>query len=232
MEEAVIEAELRGETGSRASRRLRKSGRVPGVVYGHGQEGVNVFMNAHDLLKSLHSGAHIFDLKLKGQPDDKVLIKEVQYDSLGNEIIHVDLQRVALTETVEVTVPIMLVGHAIGAVHKGIVDQPLKELEVACLPTQIPDDVRVHVTELDIGDMLTVKDIDLPEGVSTLNAPDQVVVTVHPPVKEEEVEAAVEAGEEVEPAEPEVIGAAPREEEPPEGEVASGGPGRGGKPTK
>jgi len=205
---------------------------VPGVVYGHGQEGVSVVMNARDLLKSLRAGAHIFELKLKGQPDDKVLIKAVQYDSLGDDIIHVDLLRVDLTETVEVTVPIMLVGHAIGAVHKGIVDQPLKELDVTCLPTQIPDDVRVHVTPLDIGDMLTVKDIKLPEGVSASNAPDQVVVTVHPPVKEEEVEAAVEAGEEVEPAEPEVIGAADREEESPEGDAASGAPGRGGKPTR
>ena len=205
---------------------------VPGVVYGHGQEGVSVVMNAHDLLKSLHTGAHIFELKLKGQPDDKVLVKEVQYDSLGDDVIHVDLRRVALTETVRVMVPIVLVGHAIGAVHKGSVDQPLKELEVACLPTQIPDDVRMHVTELDIGDMLTVKDIKLPEGVSTRNTPDQVVVTVHPPVKEEEVEAAVEAGEEVEPAEPEVIGAAAREEEPPEGDAGAGGPSRGGKPTK
>ena len=209
MKEAVIRAEARDESGTRACRRLRREGRVPGVVYGHGDEGVKIAMDAHDLLQTLHTGAHMFDLKLKGEPDEKVLVKEVQYDSLGDEIIHVDLQRVALTETVEVTVPIVLVGTAIGSVHKGVLDQPLKELHVSCLPTDIPDDLRVHVTHLDIGDMLTVKDVELPERVTTTNAPEQVVVTVHPPVKEEEVEAAEVAAEEKAVAEPEVIGARP-----------------------
>ena len=212
MKEAVIRAEARAQSGTRACRQLRREGRVPGVVYGHGEEGVKVAMDAHDLLQTLHTGAHIFDLRLEGQPDEKVLAKEVQYDSLGDEIIHVDLQRVALTETVEVMVPIVLVGTAIGSVHKGVLDQPLKELHVSCLPTDIPDDLRVHVTHLDIGDMLTVKDIELPERVTTSNPPDQVVVTVHPPVKEEEVEAAEVAAEEEAAAEPEVIGAKPEEE--------------------
>ena len=185
---------------------------VPGVVYGHGQEGVSVVMNAHDLLKSLRAGAHIFELKLKGQPDDQVLVKEIQYDSLGDTLNHVDLQRIALTETVEVTVPIVMTGHAIGAVHHGIVDQPLKELDIACLPTDIPDDIRALVTELDIGDMLMVKDLQLPERVTTTNNPDQVVVTVHPPVTEEEAEAAEVAVEEIATTEPEVIGGRPEEE--------------------
>lgn len=212
MKEAVIHAEPRARSGSRACRRLRREGRVPGVLYGHGEEGVKVAMDAHDLLQTLHTGAHMFDLKLKGQPDEKVLVKEVQYDSLGDEIIHVDLQRVALTEIVEVTVPIVPVGTAIGSVHKGILDQPLKELHVSCLPADIPHDIRVHVTHLDIGDMLTVKDLELPERVATTNVPGQVVVTVHPPVKEEEVEAAEVVAEEEAVAEPEVIGAKPEEE--------------------
>lgn len=185
---------------------------VPGVVYGHGQEGLKIAMNAHDLLLTLHAGAHMFDLEVEGEPGDKVLVKELQYDHLGDEIIHVDWQRVMLTETVEVSVPIVPVGHAIGSVHKGVLDQPLKELRIACLPTQIPDDIRVHVTNLDIGMMLMVKDLELPEGVVTANSPDQVVVTVHPPVTEEAVEAAEEAAEEETTAEPEVIGAKPEEE--------------------
>jgi large subunit ribosomal protein L25 len=107
-----------------------------------------------------------------------------------------------------VTVPIVLVGHPVGVVHKGILDQPLKDLHVRGLPTEIPSDLRVPVAHLDIGNMLLVKDIRLPEGLSTTNLPDQVVVTIHQPIAEEEVEAAVAGAEEV--AEPEVIGAAER----------------------
>ena len=212
MREVAIHAEVRTESGSRACRHLRRKGMVPGVVYGHGEEGVGIAMDAHDLLLTLHTGAHMFDLKVTGRPDEKVLVKELQYDSLGDTIIHVDLQRIALTEVVEVTVPIVMTGHAIGDVHHGIVDQPLKELDIVCLPTDIPDDVRVHVTELDIGDMLTVKDIPLPDGVTTTNAAEQVVVTVHPPVTEEEAEAAEVAVEDETAAEPEVIGGRPEEE--------------------
>lgn len=219
MREVVIHAEPRTESGSRACRHLRRKGMVPGVVSGHGEAGIGIAMDAHDLLLTLHTGAHMFDLKVKGRPDEKVLVKELQDHSLGDTIIHVDLQRIALTEVVEVTVPIVMTGHAIGAVHHGIVDQPLKELDIVCLPTDIPDDVRVHVTELDIGDMLTVKDIQLPDGVTTTNAPEQVVVTVHPPVTEEEAEAAEVAVEDEAAAEPEVIGGRP------EGETEEAQPG-------
>lgn len=211
MQEAMITAVPRSENGTKACRRLRSRGMIPGVVYGHGQEVVKIAMNGHNLLQTLHTGSLVFDLKVEGLPDDKVLVKEVQYDSMGDNVIHVDLQRIALTETVEVTVPIVLTGHAIGSEHHGIVDQPLKELAVSCLPTQIPDEVRVTVTRLDIGDMVTVAELELPEGVRTTNAPEQVVVTVHPPVTEEEVEAAVEVAE-AEAGEPEVIGAKPGEE--------------------
>ncbi|HUW55215.1 MAG TPA: 50S ribosomal protein L25, partial [Planctomycetota bacterium] len=142
MKAAVIHAEARTQRGTRACRRLRRQAMIPGVVYGHGEEGVWIAMDAHDLVLSLHTGAHVFDLKVEGSPDEKVLVKQVQYDSLGDTVIHVDLQRVTLTETVEVAVPIVLVGHAIGSVHKGVLDQPLKVLHVSCLPTDIPDDIR------------------------------------------------------------------------------------------
>ena len=216
MNEAIIKAEPRLEKGTQASRRLRNKGLVLGVVYGHGQDGINVVMNGHDLVKALHTGAQLLDLKMEGQADDKVLVKEIQYDALGDDIIHVDLQRVSATETVDVTVPIVIQGHAIGAVHHGILDQPLKELRVSCPAAKIPDELRVLVTNLDIGDMITVADIELPEDVATTNSPTQVVVTMHPPVTEAEIEAEEEAvGEEegVAVAEPEVIGGKPEEGE-------------------
>jgi large subunit ribosomal protein L25 len=228
MPEAVIVAEERAEAGSKASRRLRRKGMIPGIVYGHGQEGLRIAVNAHDFLKMLQTRARMFDLKVAGRPDEKVLIKELQYDSMGDEVVHVDLQRVDLTETVEVMVPIVLAGHAVGVVvGKGILDQPLRELRVECLPLQIPSELRLAVAHLEINMMLSVKDIALPEGVVAVNAPDQVVVTVHPPMAEEEVApaAAVEG-----PAEPEVIGAVEEEgeegaegEEKPTGEKRSKG---------
>ncbi|HUU42437.1 MAG TPA: 50S ribosomal protein L25 [Planctomycetota bacterium] len=229
MREATIKAEPRKEKGTQACRRLRQRGLVPGVVYGHGEPTVDIVMDDHDLRQVLHTGAHMFDLKVKGAADEKVLVKEVQYDSLGDAVIHLDLQRVSLTDTVEVTVPIVLVGTAIGAVHKGVVDQPLKELHIACTPDRIPDDVRLTVTDLDIDMMLLVKDIPLPEDVVATNAPDQVVVTVHPPVTEEEAEAKEEAAEVEGVLEPEVIGGAPKTEEEESEEEESGKKQRTGR---
>jgi large subunit ribosomal protein L25 len=167
-------------------------------------------LNEHDLLQSLHSGSHIFELKVANGADETVLVKEVQYDSMGDRIVHIDFIRVSLTEKVEVEVPIVTTGIAIGAVHKGVVDQPLKELEISCLPTEIPGEIRVAINQLDIGMMLHVADLKLPQGVTALNDPEQVVVTVHPPaVEEEEVPEEVEGAA----AEPEVIGAKPEEGE-------------------
>jgi large subunit ribosomal protein L25 len=229
MREPVIHAERRTLIGTQSCRRLRNRGTIPGILYGHGEEGVTIAMDAHDLAKTLHTGAHIYDLKVEGLPDEKVLVKEVQYDSLGSDIVHVDLQRIALTETVEVSIPILLVGHAVGVIHKGVLDQPLKELHVRCLATQIPHELRVVVTELEIGMMKMVKDVPLPEGVVATNAPEQVVVTVHPPVAEEVVEA-VEGVVPEGPAEPEVIGAKPAEEG--EEEAEEGKPEAKGKEVR
>ena len=211
MHEAVIEAEPRTETGTLACRRLRQNGKVPGIVYGHGEGVANITVDAHDLLQALHTGAHMFDLKVADGTEGKVLVKELQYDSLGDHVVHIDLLRVDLTEQVEVTVSIVLAGAAIGAVHRGVVDQPLKDARLACLATQIPDEIRVSITALDIGDMISVKDLELPEGVVVLNPPEQVVVTVHPPITEAAAEAAEAASEEG-TAEPEVIGGAPETE--------------------
>jgi large subunit ribosomal protein L25 len=100
MEKMTIRAERRGESGTQDCRHLRRRGIVPGVVYGHGEEGINISLGAREVVASLHSGVRVFDLTIEGRPDEKVLIKAVQYDSMGSEIMHVDLQRIALTETV------------------------------------------------------------------------------------------------------------------------------------
>jgi large subunit ribosomal protein L25 len=223
MPEAVINAEERKDAGSKACRQLRGKGMIPGIVYGHGQQGLQIAVSAHDFIQSLGTRAHMFDLKVEGRADEKVLVKDLQYSSMGDDVLHVDLQRIDLTETVEVMVPVLLTGHAVGVViEKGVLDQPLRELRVRCLPMQIPSELRLAVSQLSIGMMLSVKDIALPEGVTAVNPPEQVVAVVHPPMAEEEVAPAAVAEEGA--AEPEVIGAA--EKEAAEGEEAEGGEGK------
>jgi large subunit ribosomal protein L25 len=145
------------------------------------------------------------DLKVDGKPQ-KALIKDVQYDALGDEILHVDFARVSLTERITLSVPVVMFGHAVGSDEGGVLDQVLKSLEVRCLPTNIPESVRLNVAELKIGDSIFVKNVPPIENVEILSDPEAIVVTVHAP-KEEVVEPVAEAAAEATaPAEPEVIG--------------------------
>jgi large subunit ribosomal protein L25 len=195
--------------GGAANRRLRREGLVPCVVYGHGKETLPFATDAHDLRMALRSGAHVYGLKIEGQEDDSVLVKEVQFDSLGDYLLHVDFMRIAMDEAIEVAVPIVTTGQAKGVINKGLLDLTLKALDLVGLPAAIPEEIRVAINDLDIGDSLTVADIVLPEGVTTTSDPDQTVVVVHPPPVEEEAVAVVE---EEGAAEPEVIGGRKEEE--------------------
>jgi large subunit ribosomal protein L25 len=195
-----IEAKPRSEMGSRANRKLRETGQVPGVVYGHKEAVVPVTLPRKELANHLHHGAHLFDLALDGKAE-KVLVKEVQYDHLGIEIIHVDFARVSLDERVEVTVPIELKGEPKEA-EGGVVQQIINELEIECLVTDIPDAIRVSVVDMKLNDAIHVKDLPLPPGVTTKQDPDAIVVSVKEVMEEEPVAPAAEG----EAAEPEVIG--------------------------
>lgn len=230
MAESVIHAKERKAGGTRASRQLRHLGRIPGVVYGHGRENLSIDVDVRDFLQTLHARTRMFDLQVEGRPAEKVLVKDLQYDSMGDVLVHVDLLRVDLTEQVEVSVPMVLTGHPVGVVQtKGILDQPLHELRVRCLPLQIPNELRIVVAHLEIGMMISVKEVALPEGVVALNPPEQVVAIVHPPVAEEELApAAAEEG----PAEPEVIGEKERLEAEAAAAEAEGKPEKRAKAEK
>src|SRR3954452_716725 len=136
-------AQPRAELGSRANKRLRDRGLVPGVVYGHKEAVVPVTLPRKELVGHLNHGAHVFDLAFDGR-SEKVLVKEVQYDHLGIEVIHVDFARVSLDERVEVTVPIELKGEP-NTDEGGVVTQVINELEVECLVTDIPDKIVVNI---------------------------------------------------------------------------------------
>jgi len=210
MENVNLKAEPRTRIGTRESRKMRKEGYVPGIIYGHGGDPEAITLVAHDVEVSLAHGARTLSVELGGKTS-QYLIKEVQYDHLGIELIHIDLTRVDLTERVKVMVGIELRGEPKGAHEGGILDQLMAEIEVECLVTDIPDTLHPFVTELGVGDSLLVKDLEFTSGVVPLADPAERVAMVH-------AKAAAEQPEEVEaeegtPSEPEMIGRARKEEE-------------------
>jgi len=215
VQSAQVSAKSRKELGSRANRRLREAGMLPGVIYGHKEAIIPVTLGKKEVVDHLSRGAHLFDLSLDGK-NEKVLVKEVQYDHLGMEVIHVDFARVSLDEKVKVTVPLELKGIPKGEADGGVLQQIIKELEVECLVTEIPDAIRHSVTEMALNDVVHISDLKLPPGVKVLQDADLLVATVKEII--EEAATTTEEGA----AEPEVIGRKPAEgEEAAAGEAAA-----------
>ncbi len=197
----VLEAQVREHTGSRAAAKIRKQGRIPVIVYGHKQDAMAISVDAHDFAGGLHRGQRLIDVTVEGQTQ-KMIIKALQYDYLGRDIVHVDLMRVDVTETVRVTVAIEMKGTAEGTKEGGIVEEHADRLEVECLVTNMPETIVASVKEIGVGDVLHAGDITLPEGVKLLSSPDTIVATCH-------LVAAAKTTEELEeeaPTVPEVIG--------------------------
>src|SRR5215207_4797200 len=203
---AQVTAQPRQGLGSRANKRLRDSGFIPGVIYGHKEAVVPVTLPKKEVVNHLEHGAHVFSLAMDGK-SETVLVKEVQYDHLGIEVIHVDFARVSLDEKVEVTVPLELKGEPKGEADGGVLQQIVAELEVECLVTEIPDAIRHNVSEMALGDVLHIRDLKLPAGAKALQDEDLIVATVKEIVEEAPAEAPEGS------AEPEVIGRKPEEGE-------------------
>lgn len=211
MAEAIELAVQNRETrGSHEARRLRRQGRVPGVIYGHKEETLAVALSGEELEKAVRHGVRVLDLKTDAKKE-KVLIREIQWDHLGKELLHVDFARVAADERIHLTVPLEIRGTAPGASTGGVVDQPMHSLMVECLAIAIPESIRVNISELQVGQAIHVRDLKLPEGVQAMVDPDAIVVQVRAQLAEAEAAPAPAA----EIAEPEVIGrqAKPGEEE-------------------
>jgi large subunit ribosomal protein L25 len=196
---AQVTIEPRTALGSRANKRLRDAGKLPGVIYGHKEAVVPVTLPKKEVVGHITHGQHLFDLALDGK-SEKVLIKEVQYDHLGIEVIHVDFARVSLDEKVTLTVSIEIKGEPKGD-GEGVLQQILNEVEVECLVTDIPDVIRVSVGDMKLDDVIHVKDLKLPSGVKVLADEDQIVVQLKEIVEEEAAPTEAEGA-----AEPEVIG--------------------------
>ena len=212
MEAATLGAEVREQTGTAASRRSRRDGNVPAVVYGHKQGPVAVLLKGDDVRRVVSHRIKMVKLSVGGKVD-QMLVKDVQFDVFGEEILHVDFERVAMDELIEVECPVELTGTAKGAAAGGVLEHPTSDLRIRCLPANRPEAIKVSVSDLAIGDSIAVKDIRAPAGVTILTDPEAILVTIRPPAKVvvEEEAPAEEAG----PAtgEPEVIGRKKAEDE-------------------
>jgi len=203
----TLKAENREHTGSKAVKKVRLQGRIPAVVYGHKQEPEAISLDAHNFVEGLHHGHRLIDVQI-GKKKEKVIVKDLQYDYLGKNIIHVDLMRVSMTETVKVTVPIELKGTAQGTHEGGIVEGHVDHLEIECKVTDIPEMIVVSVKDMNVGDALHAGEIELPDGVKLIGSTETLVVTCH-------LVAAAKTTDELEEEEevtPEVIGESKEEE--------------------
>jgi len=211
MESVAVKGQLRKETGTRASRALRKKGRMPAVIYGHGEPPQTISLPCHEVDVALVHGARLLEVDIDGT-SKQYLIKEVQHDHLDTTAIHIDLARVDLTERVKVSIAIELRGVPKGVSEGGVLDQLIQEIEVDCLVTEIPETIHPVVTHMGVGDVLQVKDLELPAGVVVLAEEDAHVATVRALAAAAEPEEAAEVEEEA-VAEPERIGRVRKEEE-------------------
>ena len=211
-----VEAEPREEFGKNAARRLRRAGRIPAVLYGGGGPAISVTVDPKKISQILTSGAShnaLFTLQVRGRAPARVMLRDWTVDPVKGSLLHADLVRVATGAQLKVKVPIVLFGEAKGVkVQGGVLEFVTREVEVECLPDDIPERLSVDVTELTLGHNVRFQDLTLGPKVKLLTEPTRVVVHVVA-LKIEEEKPAAEVAVEAAPAEPEVIRKGKGEEE-------------------
>lgn len=203
-DKVVVKGEVRNMRGSNDARRLRAAGKLPVSVYGGGQDTVAAIANLSDLAAILRSDSGVntvFSMDIEGYGETDVIFHDRQIHPVKGTLMHADLRRIAKGEKIEVTIPLHLVGESEALETEGaVLSQNLRELKIICTPSQIPDSIDVDLSGLTLEHSLHVSDIKVEEGVEILEAPETVVASIVL-VKEEELEPALEEGEE-----PEVVG--------------------------
>lgn len=202
----VLHVERRTQLGKRHNRRLRRSGQLPAVLYGHGEEPLSLVVSADEFHATLRHGARVVDLD--GAVQGQALLQDVQWDTFFQHVLHVDFLRVVAGEKVTVTVPVETRGEAPGTHDGGLVEQLVHEVEIEVTPANVPDKLQLNINHLELGGELTVADLeDVPPGANILTPADTVLV--HCVAVAERAEEEPTVGE----VEPEVIGQKAREEE-------------------
>ena len=225
MKESKLVAESRDVAGSAASRRLRRDGRVPGVINNEKGEAQWIRLNRHDFELMLHrhvSENLILDLAVDGKTEKKVLLKEVQHDPLTGHVLHADFVEISMTRKMRIGISIKLIGEPLGVSQQGgILEQSLRTLEVECLPTDLMEEIEVDVSALEIGSSLLVRDLKIDPKLTVLTPEDLAVASVTAP-RAEEVPVAEAAVEGAVPGEPELVGERGKKEEGEEAAEAAG----------
>jgi len=203
-DQIVVQAQRRTAAGKNFNRQLRRSGKIPAVIYGPGKEPLSVAVDPKSIKNILYSeSGHnpIFTVSVDGKEHANAMVKDYQTDPVVGNLIHADFFEIAMDKLLELTVNIEIVGEAQGVkLDGGIMDLVTRSIQVECLPADIPESIKVDVSALKINDYIRVKDIQSVSNVRILTDPEVVIVTIVPPIKEE---APVEAPAET--AEPEVI---------------------------
>lgn len=189
MEEILVKAERRKGRGKSLARKLRKEGKIPAILYGKDTEplSITVYLKEWERLSRHRRRNMILKMELQNNGDVEsrpVMVKDIQREFLSDNVLHIDFLQVSMERTVQVEIPIHLVGQAKGVIDSGIIEQHLRTIMVECLPAQIPEKIDVDVSDLGIGDSFHVHQISIP-GIKLLEGLDVAIVTVIPPAAEE-----------------------------------------------
>jgi len=206
-----IPVEPRKDIGTRAARRFRAEGKVPSVLYGHRRDPQPLTVAAKTIEGMLKSGARMVDLSW-GKEGRRAIIKDVQFDHMGDDLVHVDFQEIAMDEVIHLRVAIEFEGVPKGVKEGGVVEYQTNDVEIKCLPANIPEKLVIQIAELNIGDSIHVGQIALPPGVSLLDPKDKDLLAVTVALPRVVAEPVAEAAPEEAPAGPEIISQKERED--------------------
>ena len=209
MELQSLKVTTRSLSGKGGARQTRRNGNVPGVLYGLDADPVQLQVNARefDILLQGDQGEHaMLQLEFEDRPElnGPAMIKEVQHHPVWDHTMHTDLLRIDLTKRIHTFVPVRLEGHARGVIEGGVIDHQTREVEVSCLPMEVPDALGINIEEMNIGDSLHVRDLVIPDNIELLTSGDRALAAVHAPrvivedVEVTEEEALLAEGEEAE----------------------------------
>lgn len=213
--EVKLKATLRNEKGKGAAKRVRTQNQIPAIYYGRKIDAVPITVDARDFkaAMSTEAGSNVLiNLEIEGESAEGLLkgkqtaiVKDIQRHPYRVDILHVDFHRVIMTEEIQAAVPVVLVGESAGVKLGGVLQHQIREVNVKCLPNNIPEHFEIDVTDLEIGGSIHVSNLPPLEGVEILDDPEEILVSVIPPTKVEVPVAAPEEEEEVAPA-PELVG--------------------------
>lgn len=204
---ATLKVTKREGTGKYVAFNMRKEGFIPGVIYGRSlDENINLKVPLKEFMHMVHHGERLLDLDVEGETYS-VIVKEVQHGTFDHEIMHADFRQISDTDTLHVEIEVVLKGESKGEAAGGVIEQGIHRIEIECNPKNLPENVMLDITALEVGSVLYVSDLPAIEGVKYASSPDIAVVSCHMPAGEEESE-----DEDEEAAEPEVIGAKKDEE--------------------